>query len=141
MLDHQYVAGLFDGEGSVILARHSPVTHSMSLVVQIVNQCREVLEEVKETYGGAIYGNSKGVNKPVYAWKAYTTGAESFLKSVLPFVRIKRRQVEIGLEFRQVVAHKTCRQSRLALGEIARREALRTELRLLNAPCGKKYRT
>ena len=135
-IETAYIAGLFDGEGSVILARHRKGTKYLALVVQIVNTNRDVLEEIKLTYGGAIYAG-RGTNKPIYAWKAYTDAAEKFLTAIEPYVHVKHRQVEIGLEFRRLIRLKGS-QKRMTNEHVASREALKAELTVLNFYRGRK---
>ena len=133
-MDVRYLAGLFDGEGYVSLCRHHIHTSSIALKVGVVNTYRPVLEEIKSLFGGAIYTIRKETerHRQCYSWVATTTFAETFLKAVLPYLHIKRRQAEIGIEFRAGVNNNQ-RRRETTLEEKARREGLRAELIALNA--------
>ena len=87
-----YVAGLFDGEGSVGLSKNRNRYYP---VVEITNTNLEVLREVQARFGGSI--NSKGIGnkkswKAAYSWRMAWSRAVRFLKAIFPYLRIKRNQ-------------------------------------------------
>jgi hypothetical protein len=93
-------------------------------------------------FGGGVYRNSKPpAQTAVYQWIIKTNAVGEFLAAVFPYLRIKRRQAELGLEFRRTAILNPSRR-RVPPEIVARREALRVELQSLNACCGnKKHKT
>ena len=149
-LSEEYLAGLFDGEGHVTVTRNrANAREYLTVGCGISNQNRSVLETIREQYGGGIYcGNhATETRKATYAWLARSVEMTQFLQAVLPYLQIKRRQAELGIEFqigmsftRQHGAwaangNSEERCGRVTVEEAARRERIRVELRSLNAKC------
>lgn len=133
-LDIRYLAGLFDGEGHITVTRNRAGQREyLTVGCGIANQYRPVLEQVKAQFGGNVYQQKPG-ERPVFAWIARSVEMTAFLEAVLPHLQIKRRQAELGIEFQRKMG---ARYDRVTVAEAARREAIRVELRLLNA----KYRS
>ncbi len=132
-LDLAYAAGIFDGEGTVTILRvqneRNP-THSLHAFV--TNTDRPLLEWLRETYGGAIYAQrQQGQNRPCWQWKLTSRGAADFLALLLPYLRVKRAQAVVGIEF-QTFKEAWRRDGRRMPAEIVEaREVFR--LRLLKA--------
>jgi len=98
-----YIAGFFDGEGSITIAKsHRGTSPIYWLVVCLTNKNLAVLQWVQTLYGGRL--STKPRRSTRWA-EAYTltinkkTQTRTFLESVLPFARIKRAQIEHGLAF------------------------------------------
>ena len=109
--DAAYLAGLFDGEGSLGIRAHNKPgnkagadrrTPHYRLVATIANRDIAVLLWVQQRIGGTVY--PKSCRKPTWAI-AYEWGCSNreqlaaFLVAIHPFVQIKRRQVEIADAF------------------------------------------
>ena len=103
--DAAYIAGLLDSDGWVTLTHggtgHSIVTHQVGLV----NRNRFVLEWIQSLFGGTIIAHSRPKTKQGMKWSqtwTYKPGSKAirnFLETLYPFTKIKRRQVELVLEF------------------------------------------
>lgn len=91
----EYAAGLFDGEGSVSISRSGD---RVWLSVRLSISHRDVLEEFEEHWGGYVRIHSKRCNT-VHQWYMHGTLAEDFLTDVLPYLRVKKKDVELGLRF------------------------------------------
>lgn len=96
-LSNEYIAGFFDGEGSIMIEP----THNYFLKVSIGNNNKEILEEIQKIFCGTIslakrYDN----NKNSYIWVVKCKKAENFLKDILPFLKIKQEHAILGLELR-----------------------------------------
>ena len=139
-----YFAGLFDGEGSVSIslkrgaARWRPI-HELSCVVSMTD--RGAVRRLFEAFGGEFggpYTRDKVRHKPQYRWRIISNHAVEFLQSVMPFLRVKRRQAEVGVAFQtSKIRYKITPQH-----EIDKRENFRQEMILLNKRHGlrpKKY--
>jgi hypothetical protein len=100
-----YVAGLFDGEGWISVARSGRTSKNIiryTLQIGIANAYLPVLEEVRADFGGTI--NSQGkTNLQVYTWRAATDIAYDFMQAVRPYLRIKARQADLAIEYLEKV--------------------------------------
>jgi len=102
MLDLKYIAGLFDGEGTIfsINTNKLPSDIIFSIRVKIVNRNKKVLEEIKNEFGGIINLNPN--KKPCYELVFRKKEAELFLLSIKEYLFIKKELAEIALEFYRV---------------------------------------
>ena len=133
-----YVAGLFDGEGTVgIRMGRKPGTtegrfHSVN--VAITSTERSLVDWLKETFGGQVNPNHKENAdrnyKDAWKWQLLSRHAGAFLEAVRPYLRVKGPQADVALRLRAV----TGPGGRIPLtdDQFAERETLRLELRALN---------
>lgn len=100
-----YVAGFFDGEGSLGITR--TIAHGKYVgyhgVIQISQTNFEVLEFIKEEWGGTL-DITKRKNEKSYwkkCWRLRMGGKKiyKFLKDILPYLIVKRPQAELYLKF------------------------------------------
>lgn len=99
-----WAAGLFDGEGSVSINRPA-----YGLVVGIANSYRSALELFKQRYAGYINPITKRGQDIFHdKYKARVTcyqfiftwdSAKAFLMAVLPYLRIKKLEAELALDY------------------------------------------
>ena len=100
-----YIAGLFDGEGHVMIN----VSHGYTrLRVGIANNDIRVLKLVKRVYGGAVHKHSRQSKRHVlgYQWELANKSSKKFLEDILKFSIIKRERIILGLQF---LKHKNSR--------------------------------
>jgi hypothetical protein len=92
-----YLAGFFDGEGSIGVA-------GGSLCVRITNTYRPILERFKTAFGGTIDVHSTGDEKSrlSWVWRCYGTNAENALIAMEPMLVEKGPQAYLGLHFREL---------------------------------------
>jgi len=101
-----YFAGLFDGEGCVRINKSDRTkyrpnsTPLYNLHLSIANQNLEVLELLKEMFGGSIHFNK---HSACYSWVITTQKAASFLRAINPYVIVKRSQVRLALEWVSII--------------------------------------
>jgi len=147
MLSPQYIAGLFDGEGSIHIEKNLAKPGSKiwrrgyrnncyRLVVAIVNRNLRVLRMLKEEFGGTIMIHKSGFSKkslPAYQWRITDNRALKFLETIKPYVIIKEPQVKLGITFQK---HKNSwkeqRTYQLSAEELNARERMRQKMHLLN---------
>src|SRR5215472_1920853 len=119
-----YVAGLFDGEGSVCTYTYKGKEPGRKYAAWLeVCMCsEETVHWIKEHFGGSI---SVRKPKPHHSWKREQwhwkipgDAAVAVLKMIYPFLITKKRQAALFFKFREV-----CKQTAWKRG------ALRTELR------------
>ena len=98
-IDAAYIAGILDGEGSIMIPSRS--SGGASLRVSISNTDYGLMEWIRATaLGGKIYAKSRTGSlgtKPIYMVVWGGQRALDFLKQVVPYMRVKRMQAEAAL--------------------------------------------
>lgn len=105
MIDDRYAAGLFDGEGYVRISKleNREKTKVRNQIYAGLNVTfKPVIEALKETYGGSIHVNRHSLRKEnhrdVFVWNVSSLNAAKFFRRIMPFLIIKREEVELALE-------------------------------------------
>ena len=128
LMDLQYAAGFFDGEGCILIGRtaRSDRTTEYYLYVNVVNTDRSVLEAFQAQWDGRIY-QTKGTHKTCWQWNCSRQGAARFLREVRPYLLVKGEQADLGLAYYEETS---CRPGyRLMPDELAIREGYYLALR------------
>jgi hypothetical protein len=115
-LSLEYVAGLFDGEGwcrvqtpgmntegvqtSGALKRDFP---SYQIVAGIAMTHKPMMRLIHDQFGGTLHGDNHyrrkdPKNRTIYRWHCSSKKAEAFFTAILPFLVIKKDQVELALK-------------------------------------------
>lgn len=136
-----YIAGLFDGEGSVVIGvstrkRLDGTTYPDHwLQIGITNTNRDILEWLLDKVGGHISTNSRTDHqKKCWAWRVMSKEAREFLVNILPYLHIKKKQAELGILFQDNKSYSADRKARMLTEEmLVFRENVRSEIRLLNS--------
>ena len=135
-----YYAGLVDGEGHVGLLRVKNKDYKREgyqLRVAISMNEPEVLEELKEEYGGTLIRRQPKGKRAHYMWSITANGAMEFLEAIRPYSRIKAEQIKICVDFQKTRAARTA--NRKTDKEWKRENEQYTKLRRLNARFGTEY--
>lgn len=82
-----YCAGLFDGDGTATVRRENK-GRSFYSTVAVYSAYRPLLEALVRQYGGYAYDNYRG-SRPG-EWQAHRRKAEEFLRSVSPYLIVKK---------------------------------------------------
>lgn len=97
MMSLGYLAGFFDGEGSVGI--YGSTRYNLRVCInQVVNSDSTVLfDELVKNFGGALYypKRTRLHHKQAVSWTAYGEAAMPFLIAIRPYLRLKMRQVDI----------------------------------------------
>jgi hypothetical protein len=133
-----YIAGFFDGEGSITIhhnGKPSPraVSPNHTLQVSIGNTDPQIIAWLHREFGGGFQVRKGGRDhhRPVAQWFLRAAKALPFLEAIQPFVRMKKRQVGVAIEFQR---SKKMRGPRIVTAEtVAWREEKRAIIRALNA--------
>lgn len=105
MINRPYIAGLFDGEGCISLVKikrfdkrkTEGFTQKYALQVSIgQNQDFGIFEELKKKFGGYIKTTKP---KGFKLWHLWGKDGAVFLKTILPYLVIKKEQAQIGIGF------------------------------------------
>ena len=97
-LDVAYIAGLFDGEGTVYINKNA---NSYTVFASVAMTEPEAPEKCKAVFGGKIYIKKQRDNryKKVTHWLLSGVAAVSFLKAIQPYSITKAGSIRIVLEF------------------------------------------
>lgn len=129
--DLAYCAGLFDGEGSIVITTRS--RGYLALDVVLVNTDEACVDHFRSVVGG---GGTKGTRsragslgkKTLYFVQWTATSAARVLTLLKPYLRIKRKQAETALKFQGTFDRKHCGAG-IPEKVLNRRQDLRVELR------------
>jgi hypothetical protein len=101
-----YVAGLFDGEGHVGIARRRQPSGAFyyCLHVQFHMTNKEVLEFLHLHFGGIQVHACKRYErrKQGYRWNLFGKNAAALLKRVRPYLIVKAVEADVALEFQSI---------------------------------------
>lgn len=101
-----YLAGIVDGEGSVYLQKIVRKTgFHYDLRFHVVNTNRNLIHWIKDRFGGLVYEKDRSSHsrnwKLQYTWNASRSLFDQIAPHILPFLIVKREQVELGIAFRK----------------------------------------
>jgi len=119
---YSYWAGIIDGEGCITIAKQvnygkKKRSPNYILILDITNTSKELLEEAKKFFGvGSVrkrWSNEKlkefreqGRNiSQIYQFRADRRSALKILRAVLPYLRLKRPQAELAIEYMNSVVN------------------------------------
>ena len=102
-LEPAYIAGFIDGEGCIMFSKqkNSHLRNTYHYVPRIIigNTNKEILEQIKEQYGGSIQSRKKQKGwKQGYVLDMCSRKVYNLAKDIKDFVRIKSEQINLLLE-------------------------------------------
>ncbi len=106
---HAYVAGFFDGEGSVSIVRvqagGKSDYHKIIVTLTQATKYRSVLDRIHAEFGGQVI-NHHNLTRVSRSWTEMTrwqlqkrSDIGTFLRTIQPFAIVKAEQIALGLEF------------------------------------------
>jgi len=149
-VDLAYYAGLVDGEGSIVIYLHNKTKNVRGyryiLHMAISNNDREIFEPLKAEFGGCI---SKWpcppelLGKRLDHWRFGISQRKcaSFLEQLAPYLRIKRKQAELALEFQRHMQPNATHAKILTDEEHRIRESFSERMRALNGQHSRRGET
>lgn len=105
-IDLAYIGGLFDGEGNIQIVKRNPASKRADRYHLVVRLC--IVEDYipqwfKFCFGGSVCKRLREQTNPkhrdVYTWYCSQQIAIQFLKTILPYLKLKRAQAEIAIKF------------------------------------------
>lgn len=99
-----YLAGFWDGDGSFIIHGRSDGKPSLAFRAQVGGTKAKVLEWLPEITGvGSSHFRESDNPKHASVWSWWCNGdaADSFTRQLIPYLRLKRAQAELGVEFQE----------------------------------------
>jgi LAGLIDADG endonuclease len=132
--DLAYLAGFFDGEGSIYIRKNYSPNHPnpyYDIHIDCTNTDKETLVWIQQTTGiGKLRDRPKQKpNKDAYEWYLATSQMKEFLKAILPFLKIKKVRAEITLEFLEL---EIFQGSRIPENILIQREVIYQEMKEFN---------
>lgn len=104
--DKAYIAGLIDGESTITIGRRRHGKKSKSPwyyqpIISMGNTNRAIVDFIAERYSGWVMARkpSNEKYKEWYQWFIRRDSMIGFLQDILPYLRLKRPQAEIVLQF------------------------------------------
>lgn len=99
MISLEYIAGFFDGEGSVGVYKNGRGTfHLRTQITQNVTRCsRPLFEALQVQFGGNLSDHQSLTKNRYFNWQLNGTGAAKFLKEILPHLRLKTEQAQVAI--------------------------------------------
>lgn len=85
-----YYAGILDGEGCI--------SYYKSLSVAVEGLYPKTLIDMHTVFGGSVSEIKRGNKRRYYRWRIYGKEAARCLEMLLPYLREKKEQAELGLE-------------------------------------------
>lgn len=105
-----YIAGIIDGEGSIMIARKRSARSrggwTYALTASVTNTSRPLIDWLHQTTGlGHIapHFDARPENKSAWLWSLWSREAQSLIEQVLPFLLVKRQHAELGLRFQSTM--------------------------------------
>ena len=148
-LSPEYVAGFFDGEGTVGIGLTMEATRSgrwrprHRLYVRIGHTNLPILEMLKHQFGGSIHAYKlKTGHAPAWGWALGSADSINFLRTIRPFLILKTAEADLAFEFSNLARFDKRplgtprRDEWLPAISIEERERLRTELVKLHGLSG-----
>ena len=109
-IDLAYLAGLFDGEGCIHINKWPNSLkngHQYGLLVQIKMCDGRLLKDLHEKYGGNLNLAKRSLenknHSDILIWRLECRKAMAFLVQLLPYLRLKRIQAEVGIRFQEAM--------------------------------------
>jgi hypothetical protein len=108
-----YYAGLFDGEGSISIIhlksprKDNPENRIHRLGINIIMSDKEAVESFYKDFGQSYGFNIKpaprknSVAKVLYRFQAFGTKAMNVLKTLFPYLKVKKERAGIAIEFQE----------------------------------------
>lgn len=133
-----YCAGLIDGEGSISSSASRKCPSNYRIIVSISMCNPDGLEVLSATFGGTVKLEKRKTvtGKPVYSWVCYCRNAAHVLESVLPFLKVKKKQALVAIKLAQMMRPRTMKRAdknaSLSSVEINNRMSLSSEIKALN---------
>jgi hypothetical protein len=133
-----YCAGLFDGEGCVLIYKRSnnhgigsyTIGSPYTIRATVSNTNKAVIDLLKRNFGGNVnrytskstrrYDRSN--HKPAWKWVVQCNAASTFLVAVRPFLVIKGKEADVAIKLQKRI--KSTQGCRLSAAELKTRDRL-----------------
>lgn len=95
-----WMAGFFDGEGCISVARGYASKNNPTLKISVGNTRDESLLIFQDGFGGTVRARKVRPNHlQSYVWRCPHATQKDFLLTIIPYLVIKRTRAELALDF------------------------------------------
>ncbi len=138
--DLAYAAGIIDGEGTIQITKR-PVrgkrrNPAFDLEVTVAMTDAVIIDWLKALFGGCrCISRLRNLRfRPVHRWSVSNAQAEATIQLLLPYLKIKHPQAQVGMKLRVTVTRyrHLCRRLGLPPEATKEREVLHSQMRALN---------
>lgn len=120
-LELAYIAGFFDGEGSISIFQEKTGRYRLARIgVYVVNTDFRPIKMLKEKFGGHYREVQRPGKKKYAVWSVSCVKASEFLKAILPFLIIKKERACLAIEIQELHSRSTRSKSRNQLGQFTK---------------------
>ncbi|MBI2676779.1 MAG: LAGLIDADG family homing endonuclease [Candidatus Yanofskybacteria bacterium] len=123
--DYAYIAGLLDGEGSFVVAKHFAKTKHCGkrgwvweLRISVGMSDKEGLEFIMQKFDKKRLREAKGSKRLMYYLTLYSNEIRKFLPPMLQHIRVKKKQAELLLDALSIIKPKSNPESDARLEKI-----------------------
>ncbi|MGI8640372.1 MAG: hypothetical protein ACR2MG_10570 [Pyrinomonadaceae bacterium] len=106
-----YYAGMFDGEGHITIAiSQGKKQSSFWLQIGITNTFLSLIDELQKDFGIGHFSETSGNRTNVRfckTWRCTSNQAMHVLKCLLPYLRVKKDQAKLAIEFQERLSSRT----------------------------------
>lgn len=94
--DLAYIAGLFDGEGSISVSRSPNCIKNIRVLVSVTMCDREGPDFIGSVLGGTVtkLKRKTKTGKDIYSWALYCKKAAAALELLLPYLKVKNAKAK-----------------------------------------------
>lgn len=116
-MEKAYIAGFFDGEGSVSICRHSKYKNRLVTIAAISQVDARPLKVLHELYGGSLMllknkpTRPGGAVQPIWRWQISNKQIEPFFNDIMPYLIVKKSEAELAMMARALARSKTGKRS------------------------------
>lgn len=97
-----YAGGLFDGEGSVEIGwNRNKRSMRMRCIVRMTTKAP--VEFMQSRFSGSLNPGKRGKNRQQWSWVVSSQEAAVFLREVMRYLKVKKEEAMIALEFQEFV--------------------------------------
>ena len=136
--DWAYIAGFVDADGHIGGTRsgyrsNGAMRYAVRLTVTNANP--EIANWLKKEFGGSVHLSNTSApthHRPVWRWSAMGRDAKPVLLNLLPYLRVKKKQAELVLQFIETLRQPSDSPRRLTNEQDAQRNYIVQQLRRLN---------
>ena len=145
MMNIHYVAGIFDGEGSIGIHKRYYRESSRGFLyypkvrLGMTGEGTKIVTSLRKQFGGNIsWRIYKNTNKDLLTWTITSRkDVQGFLRQVIPFLIVKKAQSVVVMKFFEggTYHQKDWKSNRMTNREYKRRGLLCEKVKLLNKKC------
>ena len=103
-----YIAGFVDGEGCICIYKRkrrykNQGFENYTCSIKIANTDKRIMDWFKNSFGGNLYKRvyDSTNQKNAYCWELVADIGMQFVQKIVPYLKVKRKQAELLLEFRK----------------------------------------